>query len=178
MEPEGSLPHSQELSTCPYPEPDKSSPHHPILSLQDPSYYYPPTYALVFVVVSFPLAFPPITYTSCSSSPSTLHAPSNCSMITSTPALRSFRSARAPYGPSSVEHHSNILTRTGVASGLHSEGAFVVLLSSRGPPACRLPTHIKAASGKRRLTLSVRQQERPSTMPPRTLATEVISGVI
>jgi hypothetical protein len=32
MEPEGSLPHSQELSTCPYPEPDKSSPHHPIIS--------------------------------------------------------------------------------------------------------------------------------------------------
>jgi hypothetical protein len=26
MEPEGSLPHSQELSTSPYPEPDQSSP--------------------------------------------------------------------------------------------------------------------------------------------------------
>jgi hypothetical protein len=37
MEPEGSLPHSQELFTCPYPEPDQSSPHQPILSLQDPS---------------------------------------------------------------------------------------------------------------------------------------------
>jgi hypothetical protein len=24
--------------------------------------YYPPTYVLVFLVVSFPLAFPPITY--------------------------------------------------------------------------------------------------------------------
>jgi hypothetical protein len=33
MEPEGSLPHSQVLSTCPYPEPDQSSPHHPILSV-------------------------------------------------------------------------------------------------------------------------------------------------
>jgi hypothetical protein len=32
MEPEGSLPHSQELTTCPYPEPDQSSPHHPILT--------------------------------------------------------------------------------------------------------------------------------------------------
>jgi hypothetical protein len=32
MAPEGSLPHSQELSTCPYPEPDQTSPHHPILS--------------------------------------------------------------------------------------------------------------------------------------------------
>jgi hypothetical protein len=29
MEAEGSLPHSQELSTCPYPEPDQSSPQHP-----------------------------------------------------------------------------------------------------------------------------------------------------
>jgi hypothetical protein len=27
MESEGSLPHSQELSTCPYPEPDQSSAH-------------------------------------------------------------------------------------------------------------------------------------------------------
>jgi hypothetical protein len=28
MEPEGSVPNSQELSTCSYPEPDQSSPHH------------------------------------------------------------------------------------------------------------------------------------------------------
>jgi hypothetical protein len=33
-EPEGSLPHSQELSTFAYPEPNQSSPHHPILSPQ------------------------------------------------------------------------------------------------------------------------------------------------
>jgi hypothetical protein len=33
MEPEGSLPPSQVPSTGPYPEPDRSNPHHPILSL-------------------------------------------------------------------------------------------------------------------------------------------------
>jgi hypothetical protein len=37
MEPKGSIPNSQELSACPYPEPDQSSPHHPIPPLQDPS---------------------------------------------------------------------------------------------------------------------------------------------
>jgi hypothetical protein len=35
MEPEGSLPYSQELSTGPYPESDRSSPHRSILSLYD-----------------------------------------------------------------------------------------------------------------------------------------------
>jgi hypothetical protein len=36
MEPEGSVPNSQELSTSPYTEPDQSSPHRPNLSLKDP----------------------------------------------------------------------------------------------------------------------------------------------
>jgi hypothetical protein len=36
MEPEGSLPCSQEPSIGPYPEPDQSSPYYPILSLKDP----------------------------------------------------------------------------------------------------------------------------------------------
>jgi hypothetical protein len=60
---EGSLPYSQEPSIGPYPEPDKSNPHHPILSIQDPSQYYSPTYVLVFLVVSFLLVLPPVTYT-------------------------------------------------------------------------------------------------------------------
>jgi hypothetical protein len=34
-EPENSSPCSQEPSTGPYPEPVRSSPHHPILSLKD-----------------------------------------------------------------------------------------------------------------------------------------------
>jgi hypothetical protein len=37
MEPEGSIPNSQELSTCSYPEPDQSNQHHSIPPLQDPS---------------------------------------------------------------------------------------------------------------------------------------------
>jgi hypothetical protein len=38
MKPEVSLPHSQETSTGPYPEPNQSSPHCPILSPRDPLY--------------------------------------------------------------------------------------------------------------------------------------------
>jgi hypothetical protein len=34
MEPECSLPNSEELSTCSYPEPDQSSPHHLFPPLQ------------------------------------------------------------------------------------------------------------------------------------------------
>jgi hypothetical protein len=35
MEPEGSLPHSQEPATCPYPERDQSSPFLPIAIFED-----------------------------------------------------------------------------------------------------------------------------------------------
>jgi hypothetical protein len=34
MEYEGSLPPSQEPSTGPYPEPNRSNPHHPILGME------------------------------------------------------------------------------------------------------------------------------------------------
>jgi hypothetical protein len=69
--------------TCPYPEPDQTSPHHPIPPLQDPSSYYPITYVLVFLVASFPLPFPPITYSRSSSPPFLLHAPPISSSSTS-----------------------------------------------------------------------------------------------
>jgi hypothetical protein len=56
MEPEGSLPCSQEPSTGPYSQLIRSSPYQPILSN-----------VLFFLVVSFFLAFPPISYMNSSS---------------------------------------------------------------------------------------------------------------
>ena len=53
IEPEGSLPHSQQPITCSYPEPDRSSPC-PIPFLSHSFSYYSPIYILVFHVVSFP----------------------------------------------------------------------------------------------------------------------------
>ena len=58
MEPEGSLPHSQQPTTCSYPEPDQSSPYSPKQLPEDPSQYYPSIYAWVFQVVSFPQVSP------------------------------------------------------------------------------------------------------------------------
>jgi hypothetical protein len=52
MELEGSLLISQELFNCPYTEPDQSSPHHPILHFQQPSYFDPPIYILIVLLVS------------------------------------------------------------------------------------------------------------------------------
>jgi hypothetical protein len=51
METESSLPHSQVAATCPYPEPDLSSPHPHILLPEDPSQYYPLVYAWVPQIV-------------------------------------------------------------------------------------------------------------------------------
>jgi hypothetical protein len=58
MQPEGLFTCSQEPSTGPYPEPDYSSPRNLMLPLQDPSYYYMPTYVLMSQTVSFLLASP------------------------------------------------------------------------------------------------------------------------
>jgi hypothetical protein len=58
MEPEGSIPSSQELSTCAYSEPDQSSPPRTILSLQDPSQCYPPNYASFFLLALLPIHVP------------------------------------------------------------------------------------------------------------------------
>jgi hypothetical protein len=46
MEPDGSSPCSQESATDPYPEPDESSPYHPILFLTFPT---KTLYAFLFV---------------------------------------------------------------------------------------------------------------------------------
>jgi hypothetical protein len=67
MEPEGSLSCSQEPSTGPYPEPDQSSPYHPILYLEDPF-----SYLRLGIPSSLP-AFPPKSYKRSSSPPFVLH---------------------------------------------------------------------------------------------------------
>jgi hypothetical protein len=73
-EPEGSLPHSQELSTCTYPEPDQSSPQHSLLSLKGPSECYLSTYVSVFLVVSLqPIHIPLLPHSCHMSCP--LHPP-------------------------------------------------------------------------------------------------------
>jgi hypothetical protein len=60
MEPEGSSPYTQEPATCPYSEPYHSirGPPPPTQPLDDPFQYYPPIYAWVFQVVSFPQVSP------------------------------------------------------------------------------------------------------------------------
>jgi hypothetical protein len=64
METEGSLPCSQEPFAGPYPQPEQSIKYHTTLSLSEPLEYYPLTYVLVFLVISFLLAFPPYMHSS------------------------------------------------------------------------------------------------------------------
>ena len=74
MEPDGSLPHSQVPTTCPYPEPALFNSFIPIPHPEDPSYYYPSIYAWVFQVVSFLQVSPPKPCLHRSSPPYVLHA--------------------------------------------------------------------------------------------------------
>ena len=53
MEPEGSLPHSQQPAICPYPQPDRSNPCLPIVIFEDTFQYYLLVFAWVFQVVAF-----------------------------------------------------------------------------------------------------------------------------
>jgi hypothetical protein len=71
MEPEGSLPRSQELSTCTYPEPDQSGPQHSILSLTILMLYNP--LHLRLPIGLYQSGFP--TRRRSSSPPFPLHAP-------------------------------------------------------------------------------------------------------
>jgi hypothetical protein len=75
IEPEGSLPDSKELSICPHPQLDQSSPVY--LSRINLNINHPPM-SLVFLVVSFPLVFPPIIYMRSSyPRPCYMHCPSH-----------------------------------------------------------------------------------------------------
>jgi len=56
MEPESSSPHSQAPATCPYPQPERSSPCLHIPFIENQFYYCPPIYMQVFHVVSFHLS--------------------------------------------------------------------------------------------------------------------------
>ena len=75
MEPESSLPYSQAPDTCPYPEPARSSPYPHIPLPEDPSYYFPHIYVLVYPMAAFPQVSPPKPCTQLSSLPFGLHDP-------------------------------------------------------------------------------------------------------
>ena len=86
MEPEGSLPNSQEPTTCPYPERDRSSPYPNIPLLEDPiliiiiiiiyyNYFYPPIYAWILRVISSHQISPSKTCIDLSSHLYVLHVP-------------------------------------------------------------------------------------------------------
>jgi len=74
MEPEGSLPHSQVPATCPYPETTRSIPYPHIPHPEYPFYYYPPIYAWISQMVSFPQVSSPKPCIRLLSFPYALHA--------------------------------------------------------------------------------------------------------
>jgi hypothetical protein len=80
MEPEGSLPHSQELSTCTYPGTDQSSPHRPILSTR--FILMLSTHLCLGLPSGLFPSFLPITYMQSSSTPFVLHPLPNSSSFT------------------------------------------------------------------------------------------------
>jgi hypothetical protein len=53
MEPEGSLPYSQESATCPYPEPDQSSPCPAIIGKYSLPKYYTSLHHLHYAIYFF-----------------------------------------------------------------------------------------------------------------------------
>ena len=63
MEAEGSSPHLQVRATCPYPEQATIQFMHPNSLPEDPSSYYPPIYAWVFQVFTFPVFLTKTLYT-------------------------------------------------------------------------------------------------------------------
>ena len=62
MEPEGSLPNSQQPDTCPYPQPDQSSSRPPIPLFYDPFQHETSTYSQFFQVAFFFEVSPPKLY--------------------------------------------------------------------------------------------------------------------
>jgi hypothetical protein len=70
MELESSSPYPQEPATCPYPEPNPSSPHDPFQLPEDLS----PIYVLVSPMASFPQATPPTPCAYLHSPPYATHA--------------------------------------------------------------------------------------------------------
>jgi hypothetical protein len=97
MEPEDSLPSSQEPSSCPYREPDQSNPYHPVLSLR--SIFILPTHVFVFVfpVASYLLPFTPISYMHSHYLPFVLHALPLSSSLTWSFYLAKCTSYEAPH---------------------------------------------------------------------------------
>jgi hypothetical protein len=98
------------VSHCRYPKPDESSTHHPILST------HTPTHVLVFLVVSFLLAFLPTNYTRPSSTPFSLH-----------PSL-----------PPSREHSNytsgRVYSKILLVMQFYSPSRYFILLESKYPP--------------------------------------------